>query len=192
MKGPVIFIPFTNVNMGSEDIKSSNKGTSAEGTFASYHPGPKEVLQRFIKPWKLSALGLPLRQYVPQNYSGKVHRFKALAFIYPHASRVLKALQQQQLVDPQPAFSWWGLQRPWESLGGWQGLEWSSLSSRLPLRIFKLQGNPVVQTNFPQKLHRRGTVWKVELFGFGEDCLFGKRWFSFETLFYPFVNRLAF
>lgn len=106
MKGPVIFIPFTNVNMGSEDIKSSNKGTSAEGTFASYHPGPKEVLQRFIKPWKLSALGLPLRQYVPQNYSGKVHRFKALAFIYPHASRVLKALQQQQLVDPQPAFSW--------------------------------------------------------------------------------------
>lgn len=145
MQGIVIFIPFTNVVIGSEDIKSSHKGMLAEGTFASFHPCPKEVPQRICKTKEAEEVRLPPLQYIPQDYSGKVHRFKAVAFIFPCASTVLKALQQQQL-DWLPAclLLWW------DRLVGWQGLGWSSLPSFLPPRIF-FRGENVMRVPYGSK-----------------------------------------
>lgn len=186
MKGPVIFVPFTNVNVGSEDIKSSDKGTWAEGTFASYHPCPKEVLQRFIKPWKRRGWdshcdSTSLKTILEKTTGSRL----SLSFTPIKRTWAVAAGRTPSL--PSLGETYGGGKRAW-----WADKGWSLLHSRLPLRIFKVWGNPMVQTNFPHKFHPHGTVWKVKLFGFGEDCLFGKRWFSFETLFYPFINRLVF
>lgn len=113
MKDTVIFIPVTYVDMGTEDIKSSDTGTSAEGTFASYHPCLSKVLagnlqaaevqvppKRFVKPWKLREWC----QKVDSHHDNKslktilkksIGSRLSLSFLY--ASVILTALKHRQL-----------------------------------------------------------------------------------------------
>ena len=188
MKGPVISIPFTNVNVGSEDIKSSDKGTSAEGTFASYHPCPKEVLQRFIKHGSWGG-GTPTMTVCPTKLFWKSPEVQGSCFHLPLCFQGIKSTSTVAAgrTPSLPSLDevYRHGERVWWADKGWRGL---CSAPGFPWEYSRYE----VQTNFPQKLHRHGTVWKVELFGFGEDWSFGKRWFSFETLFYPFVNRLMF
>lgn len=179
MKGTVILSPFSNTDVGSEDIESSDKGTSAEGTFTSYHPCPKEVLQRCVKPWKLRGWGshrdsTSLTMILDKSIgSGSRFHFSVSSVIKSSstpASRLISSL-------PSLGEAYRDGQRPWV---GWRGLELSLLPSCLPLgTLFKLWGNPVVQKTLPEKRRQHGAVWNVELFGFGEDWLFGKKGFSF-------------
>lgn len=99
--------------MGTEDIKSSDTGTSAEGTFASYHPCLSKVLagnlqasevqcprKRFVKPWKLREWCQKVDSH-HDNKSLKTILKKStgsrlsLSFLY--ASVILTALKHRQL-----------------------------------------------------------------------------------------------
>lgn len=135
-------------------------------------PVPKRSLQRFKKPWKRRGWdshrdSMSLKTILEKSTGSRL-------------SLPLTPVKSTSTAAVEGLSAWLLLGRHREmarELGGLTrgGVVFNALQAS-PENIQAVrEPSFVVQTNFPQKLHPHGTVWKMELFGCGEGCLFGKR-----------------